>query len=145
MNIISFSSDLSSKTKAFVLDVLSEEGFEYDALKDIDLDDIEGNYICKGGAFFISLHNGEVVGTSAVRNLGSDTCEIKRFYVKKECRGKGLGLDLFMVAMDFAKRNYSYVKLKTDSSLERAISIYLRHGFIVVKEENGIVYFEKSL
>lgn len=145
MSIISFSPELSSKTKAFVLGILSEEGFEYDVLKDIDLDNIEGNYIRKNGAFFISLHNGEVVGTSAVRDMGSGTCEIKRFYVKKECRGKGLGLALFMAAMDFAKQNYSAVKLKTDYSLERAISIYLRHGFIVTKEENGVVYFEKPL
>lgn len=145
MSIRSFSPDFSSKTKRFVLDVLSEEGFEYDVLKDIDLDDIEGNYICKGGAFFISLHNDEVIGTSAVRNLGSDTCEIKRLYVKKEFRGKGLGLSLFRTAMDFAKRNYSCVKLKTDPSLKPAISIYLKHGFTVVKEENGIMYFEKDL
>ena len=145
MNIRSFSPDFSSKTKRFVLEVLSEEGFEYDALKDVDLDDIKGNYICKGGAFFIFLHNDELIGTSAVRNLGSDTCEIKRLYVKKEYRGKGLGLSLFRTAMDFAKRNHSCVKLKTDPSLKQAISIYLKHGFILIKEENGILYFEKDL
>ncbi|WP_406670431.1 GNAT family N-acetyltransferase [Methanolobus sp. ZRKC4] len=145
MNIISFSSDLSSKTKSFVLGVLADEGFAYDPLKDFDLDDIGGNYLRAGGAFFISLHDGKVVGTSAVRCLDSDSCEIKRLYVKNECRGKGLGLALFRKALDFAERNYSSIQLKTDSSLEKAISMYLRHDFIVIKEENGTVYFERSV
>ncbi|WP_094227245.1 GNAT family N-acetyltransferase [Methanolobus psychrotolerans] len=145
MNIVPFSPECSFRARSFVLGVLSEEGFDYDPLKDSDLDDIESNYIRKGGGFFISFDNGEVVGTSAVRNIGSDICEIKRLYVKKECRGKGLGLALFKAVLEFAKQNYSCARLKTDSSLKKAISMYLQHGFVLLKEDNGTMYFEKSL
>ena len=145
MNIVPFSTEYSAGIRSFVIGVLEDEGFAYDPLKDLDLDDIEGNYLRAGGAFFVSVHNGEVVGTSAVRSLGSDTCEIKRLYVKRECRGKGLGLALFQKALDFAEQNFSSIRLKTDSSLEKAISIYLRHGFAVAKEEGGTVYFERSV
>ncbi|WMW21425.1 GNAT family N-acetyltransferase [Methanolobus mangrovi] len=145
MSVFPFSSEYSSGTRAFVLSVLSGEGFEYDPLKDSDLDDVGGNYLRAGGAFFIYLYKGEIVGTSAVKNLGSGNCEVKRLYVKKECRGKGLGLALFLAALDFSKKNYSFVRLKTDSSLKKAIFIYLSNGFEIVKEEAGTLYFEKPL
>ena len=145
MNIVPFSSEYSSGTRDFVIGVLLGEGFDYDPLKDSDLNDIEGNYLLHGGAFFIYLYNGEIVGTSAVKDLGSGHCEIKRLYVKEECRGKGLGLSLFLAALDFSKKNYSFAKLKTDKSLKKAISIYLYNGFEIVKEDAGTLYFGKSL
>jgi Acetyltransferases len=145
MSVVLFSSEYSSGTRDFVLGVLSGEGFDYDPLKDSDLDDIEGNYLRTGGAFFIYLYKGGIVGTSAVKDLGSDQCEIKRLYVKKECRGRGIGLALFLAALDFSKNNYSFAKLKTDESLQKAISIYLSNGFEIVKEKAGTLYFEKPL
>lgn len=145
MNIVPFSSEYSSEAKSFVLGVLSEEGFQYDPMKDSDLDFIQDNYPGKGGAFYICLFNDEVVGTSAVRNLGSGICEIKRLYVRKDWRGKGIGMALFRKALAYAENNYSCARLKTDSSLKKAVSIYVRNGFSVVKEEERTIYFEKSL
>jgi putative acetyltransferase len=145
MKIVPFSAEYSSMTKSFVISVLAGEGFDYDPLKDFDLDDIWGNYLNKGGAFFLCLSGGEVAGTSAVKNISSGVCEIKRLYVKKECRGKGIGFALFSKALIYAEKNYSHARLKTDSSLKKAISIYIKNGFSVVKEEKGTVYFEKSL
>ncbi|WP_407283362.1 GNAT family N-acetyltransferase [Methanolobus sp. WCC1] len=145
MIVLPFSNEYSSMVKSFVIAVLAGEGFDYDPVKDFDLDDIQGIYLEKGGAFFMCLSDDEIVGTSAVKNVGSDVCEIKRLYVKKECRGEGLGFTLFQKALNYAEINYTKVKLKTDSSLKKAISIYLKNGFSVVKEESGTVYFEKSL
>ena len=144
MNIVPFSPEYSSEVKSFVLGVLSEEGFGYDPLKDSDLDDIHDNYLKKGGAFFMCFSNGNIAGTSAVKDLGSGVCEIKRLYVKSECRGKGLGFSLFRKALEYAEDNFSYVRLKTDSSLKKAISIYEKNGFELIKEDVGTVYFEKS-
>jgi putative acetyltransferase len=145
MNIISFSPEYSSAARSFVIDVLSWECFDYDPLKDSDLDDIAGNYFKKGGAFFLCIVDDEIVGTSAVKYLGSDTCEIKRLYVRKDCRGRGIGLALFQKALGYAEDTFKQVKLKTDPTLKAAISIYLKNGFSIVKEDHGIVYFEKSL
>ncbi len=144
MRIIPFSEEYSDIARNCVLDVLSDEGFAYDPLKDLDLEDIWNNYLREGGAFFLALDNGGVVGTSAARNRGAGVCEIKRLYVRKEFRGMGLGLALFRKALEFAEKNYSSVRLKTDKGLKKAISMYLRHGFMVVKENDGIVYLEKT-
>ncbi|WP_407355457.1 GNAT family N-acetyltransferase [Methanolobus sp. WCC5] len=145
MEIVPFSPEYSSRTRSFVLGVLSEEGFDYDSLKDSDLDDIHSSYFHNGGVFFLSLHREKLIGTSAVKNLGCGVCEIKRLYVKKECRGKGIGLSLFLTALEFAKKDHLCIKLKTDSSLKKAISMYLKSGFVVVKKNNGTMWFERHL
>ncbi|WP_321430198.1 GNAT family N-acetyltransferase [uncultured Methanolobus sp.] len=145
MKIVPFLPEYSSAARSFVIDVLSGEGFEYDPLKDSDLDDISGNYYGKGGAFFLCLSDTGIVGTSAVKYLNPDVCEIKRLYVRKDYRGRGIGSDLFQKAMEYAEENFTRIKLKTDSSLKKAVSIYLKSGFSIVEEENRTVYFEKSL
>ncbi|MGI5991705.1 MAG: GNAT family N-acetyltransferase [Methanosarcina sp.] len=127
-----------------VLEVLLEHGFEYDRLKDADLKDINGYYFGSGGAFFVGVANGKVVGTAGVRKFDGNLCEIRRIYLKKAFRSKGNGKKLFRAALDFAEKNCSGVVLKTDSTLMKAIDMYLKHGFTFQKEETGYLYFEKK-
>lgn len=141
-----FSGQNKTEVQKLVLGVLAEHGFEYDPKKDFDLEDIEGYYLQgKGcGVFYTGIVGGKIVGTSAVRRIDDDKCEIKRIYVKKEYREKGYGKMLFFKALEFAKEKYHAVELKTDSSLDIAIGMYLKHGFSVVRkdEEARIVYFK---
>ncbi|WP_406660638.1 GNAT family N-acetyltransferase [Methanolobus sp. ZRKC3] len=145
MIIRPFSRADSSQVRSMVLEVLEGEGFHYDPVKDSDLEDIEGFYIENGGAFFVAVEGNTVVGSSALRRIGADICEIKRIYVRKDHRCKGIGSALLAKALDIAKQHCLLVTLKTDVSLENAISLYLKNGFIIVKEENNTVYFEKQL
>ncbi|MDD4331458.1 MAG: GNAT family N-acetyltransferase [Methanosarcinaceae archaeon] len=134
-----------AEVRELVLGVLQEHGFEYDRLKDSDLKDIENYYFKKGGCFFVGLsETGQLMGTSAVRNINSQRCEIRRIYLKKEYRGKGYGKKLFLKALDFAETNFSSARLKTDASLSKAINMYLKEGFIYLKEESKYLYFEKE-
>lgn len=143
--IIPFSDEYASGVKSLVLGVLEEEGFAYDPMKDSDLEDIRASYFDRGGAFFLALESGRLAGTSAVRRTGPDTCEIRRVYVRRDMRGRGIGSALFRTALSYAVSNYSRVTLKTDMSLCEAIGMYLRHGFRVVKEEGETLYFEKVI
>jgi putative acetyltransferase len=128
-----------------VLGVLLEHGFEYDKLKDADLNDINGYYFANGGTFFIGIEGGRVVGTAGVRKLEGNLCEIRRIYLKKDFRGKGNGKKLFMAALDFAEKNCLGSMLKTDARLTKAIDMYLKKGFTLQKIERGYLYFEKKL
>jgi putative acetyltransferase len=127
-----------------VLGVLMEHGFEYDKLKDADLKDIKGYYFGSGGTFFVGVEDDTVIGTAGVRKLERNICEIRRIYLKKDFRGKGNGKKLFLAALDFAERNCSSAILKTDSTLTKAIDMYLKHGFASQKDEKGYLYFEKK-
>ncbi len=131
------------EVREVVLGVLMEHGFEPDKLKDADLNDINGYYFGSGGAFFIGIVDGKVVGTAGVRKLDGNMCEIRRIYLKKTFRNKGYGKQLFRTALDSAEKNCSSAVLKTDSTLTKAIDMYLKHGFTFQKEETGYLYFEK--
>jgi putative acetyltransferase len=140
-----FSNEYALRVRSLVLGVLEEEGFAYDPLKDCDLEDIRASYLEKGGSFFIALVDNELAGTAGVRTAGPDICEIRRIYVRKSMRGQGIGSSLFRTALCYAKTNYSRALLKTDVSLKTATGMYLRHGFKVVKEQDGTLYLEKRL
>lgn len=141
MKIQRFSADRNEEVKKFVLDVLAEAGFQYDPIKDFDLDDIHGYYLDHGGMFFTGIIYHEVMGTSAVRQINDDNCEIKRIYVKKEFRGRGYGKELFLQALDFAKDHYNVITLKTDRSLVEAVNMYLKSGFSIIKREDDTLFF----
>ncbi|MBE0522979.1 MAG: GNAT family N-acetyltransferase [Methanosarcinales archaeon] len=140
MKIKRFSVNRNNEVKQFVLRVLAEEGFGYDNFKDFDLDDINGCYLLNGGMFFIGIHDGKIIGTSAVYRINENKCEIKRIYVKKEFRGMGYGKDLFIHALDYARNKCQRIILKTDRSLVKAINMYLKYGFSIVKEENDTLF-----
>lgn len=141
MKISCYSNEMAAEVKAFVLAVLNEKGFEYDSVKDTDLDDIQGYYFKPGGVFFVGIVDGKVMGSSAVRRVDADVCEIRRIYVQKEHRGLGLGRELFESALDFARNNFRIITLKTDRSLNYAINMYRKNGFSVIKEDGNTLYF----
>ncbi len=143
MEIQRYDESRKEEVRDVVLEVLMEHGFEYDILKDADLKDIKGYYFGSGGAFFVGVSDGKVVGTAGVRKLDENLCEIRRIYLKKAFRNKGNGKKLFRTALDFAEKNCSGAVLKTDSTLTKAIDMYLKHGFTFQREETGYLYFEK--
>ena len=145
MFIKTFSTSLTGEVKNFVLGVLKEQGFEFDPNKDFDLDNIDKHYLQSGGVFYVGIVDGAIIGTSAVRRIDNNRCEIKRIYVRKDFRGRGFGRELFLKALEFAGQNYSVAVLKTDARLTDAIGLYLQNGFSVVKEEDGVVYFSKNM
>ena len=96
------------------------------------------------GAGAKPYHKSEKTTFAGVRKLDEDWCEIRRIYLKKAFRSKGNGKKLFRAALGFAEKNCSAVVLKTDSTLTKAIDMYLKHGFTFQKEETGYLYFEKK-
>ena len=94
MIIKTFLTSQTKEVKELVLGVLNEQGFEYDSNKDFDLDEIDRYYLQSGGVFYAGLVDGAIIGTSAVRRIDDERCEIKRIYVRKEFRGRGFGKDL---------------------------------------------------
>ena len=60
-------------------------------------------------------------------------------------RRMGVGSALLNKALKFATAHYKTATLKTAVSLEPAITLYLKAGFSVIKEENGTVYLKAEL
>jgi putative acetyltransferase len=96
-----------------------------------DLDDLQQNYFENGGTFLVTVHDGGVIGTGAIRFLEDDVCELKRMWLLTEFHGQGLGYRMMQELLACARRKgYKAIRLQTDRVVQtRAVAFYRRLGF----------------
>ena len=81
-----------------------------------DLQDIPNYYEKNDGVFLVAIENDEVIGTIALMNYNNGNGVLKKFFVKKEYRNKGIGRVLFSTLHTFAKdHGFHTVLLDTPS------------------------------
>ncbi len=99
-----------------------------------DLAAVPEHYCAPRAGFWVAEEEGAIVGTVALRPKDGSTCELKRLYVRADCRGTGLGERLYQRAEAFA-RTAGYERLWLDSSrrFKKAHRLYLRNGFVLVE------------
>jgi putative acetyltransferase len=121
----------------------------YDAMSDID--DVRSHYFDNKGTFLVLVDDGKVVGSGGIRRLSDEICELKRMWFLKDYRGRGLGMRMAQMLLDFAK-NTGYKKVRLDTTDERkqaqAIKLYKQLGFYFIERYNDgscTVFMEKML
>ena len=67
------------------------------------LADPTNKIIKKNGEIFLLLHDEEVIGTYTLRKINHNDCELSKFTVKKEFRGRKLGKIMLEHAINMAK------------------------------------------
>ena len=82
---------------------LDEHGL-YEPPDEAQLADPHGTIIGVGGALFIALLAGEVVGTAAVVPHGDGEVELAKLTVSEHARGLGLGRRLAEHCLEYARR-----------------------------------------
>jgi putative acetyltransferase len=116
-----------------VLDsVLAEYGLSSDpGGTDVDLADIEGNYLKSGGVFRVVLApGGSILGCAGLFRLSEDEAELRKMYLLPPARGRGIGRRLLQELLSHARRlGYRRVSLETASVLTEAIALYRSAGF----------------
>lgn len=123
--------------------------YQLDTLDDIM--DPNGYYFERGGTFLVTVENGEVIGTGAVRSLEQDVCELRRMWLKPQHHGRGLGKRMAEELLAFSRSaGYRKVRLETyDASRQgAALRLYESLGFDYIPRYNdGIctVFMEKHL
>lgn len=134
------------KIKNFVLKILSEFGFKYNPKYDQDLEDIVSHYKHPHNFWILLKDQKKIVGTIAITKIKSKVAELKRFYVDKAYRGRGLGKTLFEKAIEFCqKNNFQIIVLESTSNMVQAIRFYKKHGFTIWKKDKGHTWFKKTL
>lgn len=87
----------------------------------------------QGAYYFVATINHEIVGGCGIfptENLPNGTCELVKLYLKASARGTGLGKQLMLKSMEWAKQNgYQQVYLESMPELAKAVSIYENVGF----------------
>lgn len=100
---------------------------------DRDLLDIEGNYRGRQGEFIVVRDsNDQVVGTHAVVPIGhsSELCTFRRLYLDSQLRGTGIGRELMIWAIDWARnKGFRRVEFWSDTRFTRAHAFFQKLGF----------------
>ena len=98
---------------------------------------LPGKYKPPWGSILIALYHEKIAGCIALRPLEQTICEMKRFFVRPQFRGKGIGRLLAKAIIKKAK-DIGYIKMRLDThnSFKPAIAIYKNLGF----KETGAYY-----
>jgi putative acetyltransferase len=95
-----------------------------------ELANLPGNYALPDGILLLALWDDQIAGCVALRRINQDTCEMKRLYVRPQFRSLGIGKLLAEAVIEEAKKvGYSYMRLDTVPSMERAQALYESLGF----------------
>lgn len=112
-----------------------------------DLLDIEKHYDGSGGAFWGAQFNGELVGTIAlIAAPAHHSGTIRKMFVKKEFRGKELGVAqaLLKTLLAYCEDNkLNEIYLGTKDILQAACRFYERNGFKQIAMADLPVYFPR--
>ncbi|HEY8087252.1 MAG TPA: GNAT family N-acetyltransferase [Polyangiaceae bacterium] len=134
-HIREFVADDVAGVARLVLGTLAEFGFTSNVGSvEGDLASVPARYPAPRAGFWVAEDEGAIVGTVAVRPKDATTCELKRLYVRADCRGTGLGERLYRHAEAFAlAAGYTRIWLDSSRRFTKARALYLRHGFVLVE------------
>ena len=118
---------------------------------DQELDQFPGSYMPPAGALLLAVRGGQPAGSVAMRRFDTETCEMKRLYVRPDFRGLGVGRELAAAIIEAARdRSYRKMRLDTLPGMDDAQALYHTLGFreIAAYYENpvpGTRYLELDL
>jgi len=119
---------------------------------DKELAELPGDYAPPDGRLLLAEYDGQLAGCIALHKLDSESCEMKRLYLRPQFRGKGLGRVLAeRVIADARAAGYKRMRLDTvEPVMKDAVALYRRLGFrqIAAYRANpmpGTLYMELDL
>ncbi len=114
-----------------------KELMQYDDLE--DLLNPCAYYLESGGEFLVIEEAGKVIGTGGLHPIEASTCELKRVWLYKEQRGRGLGKAIAQRLIQTAKRRgYKRIVLEiaTLDLQPAAVGLYKQLGFQPIDKYN---------
>src|SRR5579862_9722993 len=98
---------------------------------DQELAGLPGDYAPPGGRLLLAELSGELAGCVALHKFDDDICEMKRLYLRRKFRGKGLGR-ILAEAIIAEARNIGYRRMRLDTVgpvMPDAVAMYRKLGF----------------
>ncbi|MBC9796136.1 GNAT family N-acetyltransferase [Sinomicrobium weinanense] len=117
-----------------------------------EIENIRDQYSRPDGVLFIAYDTDQrPIGCFAIRKLDHATCELKRMYLRKEARGRGLGKQFLNTSVRLGKElGYKKMRLDTLPDMQAAIGLYKKAGFYEIEPYRfnpvpGAIYMEIKL
>jgi len=94
----------------------------------------------------VAYESGMAVGCGAFKSFNEESVEIKRMYVRPQCRGKGIGLEILQVLEAWAQEyGYKTCVLETGKKQPEAIRLYTKAGYRLIENYGQYAGVENSV
>ena len=94
----------------------------------------------------VAYENDQAVGCGAIKELDSQTMEVKRMYTTPEMRGKGLATYVLKALENWAAElSYSRCVLETGKKQPEAIELYKKNGYAIIPNYGQYMGVENSV
>jgi GNAT superfamily N-acetyltransferase len=102
---------------------------------DAEVASLPGVFGPPSGRLLLAMDDARPVGCVAFKRVNDSTCELKRFYVRPDFRGRHLGRQLVGRLVDEARAaGYRQIVLDSHISMTAAHHIYRDFGFVVTPQ-----------
>ncbi|MBC8120545.1 MAG: GNAT family N-acetyltransferase [Gemmatimonadaceae bacterium] len=116
--------------------VLAEYGLSWQPEStDRDILDVRGYYQARGGCLWVIEDRGQVIGTGGYcpDSRGNQAVEVRKMYLLRQARGRGLGSFLLGRLEAHAHvQGYREAWIETDSILTGAVQLYESKGYHLI-------------
>lgn len=138
MEIITYRDEYKQQVIDLILAIQNEEaGINLSLEEQPDLLNIASAYQSGGGEFWLAVEGDRVIGTLAIMNYGKGNAVLKKFFVRADCRKKGIGRALYGVLLQYAKeKSFHTILLDTPSVARASHKFYERAGFKRISRES---------
>ena len=108
-----------------------------------DIMELPDSYSGERESFFVIESDNNIIGTIGIKEDDEKTALMRRFFVKSDFRGKGLGLKLINHAMEFCKKSgYEIILFDGNSQMHKVKQILQKYGFV---EKQNILFSNLSI
>jgi ribosomal protein S18 acetylase RimI-like enzyme len=116
-----------------------------------ELASLPGKYAPPEGRLLLAWDANEVMGCVALRPIDTDSCEMKRLYIKPQARGQHLGRRLAeLICFEAREAGYRRICLDTLPTMTAAVQLYESLGFkqiepYVFNPVDGVIFLGLEL
>ena len=111
-----------------------------------EIDRLSDYYAEKRGAFFVAYGGDRLAGMFGLERLGAASAELRRMYVDRACRGRGLARLMLARAEQICREAGTPVLTLSTSELQQAaLALYRKSGYRLVREETGAAQTNKTV
>ena len=104
---------------------------------DAEVATLPGVFGPPSGRLLLAMEEGKPIGCIAFKRVDDSTCELKRFYIRSEFRGRRIGHELVSRLIHEARSSgYTQIILDSHISMTSAHHIYHTFGFETVPPPN---------
>jgi GNAT superfamily N-acetyltransferase len=103
-------------------------------------------YVGAGGHVVLAADGADVIGCGAFRLFDETTVEIKRMFVRRAYRGRGVAQQILGALETEARdRRFTAVVLETGTRQLEAIALYITCGYEPIERYGGYAHYERSV